>query len=97
MDEYAKTLLKNTVRGYTSVNVKSTSLNIKQSHWEYALMPIWMLNYVTPKKTYIYAVNGHTGKIYGELPISLGKLLGAAFAVAAAVAPIVAMIGGVFL
>lgn len=97
MDEYAKTLLRNTVRGYASVNVRSTSLNIKQSHWEYSLMPIWMLNYVTPKKTYVYAVNGHTGKIYGELPISIGKMIGAAIGVAVAVAPIVAAIGGIFL
>ncbi|MBQ9692735.1 MAG: TFIIB-type zinc ribbon-containing protein [Clostridia bacterium] len=97
MDEYAKTLLRNTVRGYASVNVRSTSLNIKQSHWEYSLMPIWMLNYVTPKKTYVYAVNGHTGKIYGELPISFKKLRAAAVGVAAAVAPIAAAIGGIFL
>ena len=56
-----------------------------------------MLNYVTPKKTYVYAVNGHTGKIYGELPISFKKLIAAAVGVAVAVAPIAAAIGGIFL
>ena len=97
MREYSNTLLRNSIQGYASVNVRSTSMNIKNSHWEYSLMPIWMLNYVTPKKTYMYAVNGYTGKIYGELPISIKKLLIATASVMAAVAPIVALIGGIFL
>ncbi len=97
MRDYSNTLLRNSIQGYASVNVKSTSMNIRQSHWEYSLMPIWLLNYVTPKKTYMYAVNGYTGKIYGELPISIKKLLLATASVMAAVAPIVALIGGIFL
>ena len=97
MRTYSNTLLRNSIQGFAAVNVRSTSMNIKNSHWEYSLMPIWLLNYVTPKKTYMYAVNGYTGKIYGELPISIKKLLLATASVMAAVAPIVALIGGIFL
>ena len=58
-----------------------TQVQIKQSHWEYSLMPIWILTYRDRQdRTYTYAMNGYTGKVYGELPISypkLGLLLGA--------------------
>ena len=97
MHEYAGTLLKRTVSGYATVNETSRNVRIRQSHWEYSLMPVWVLNYVTNKKTYKYAMNGYTGKIYGELPVSFGKLLAVCGAVFAAVTPIVALIGGMFL
>lgn len=94
MNTYATTLLSGTVRGYTRVNMTSRSLYITNSHWEYSLMPIWLMSYVTPKKTYKYAMNGYTGKIYGELPISVKRLLIACGAIFAAVAPIAGLIGG---
>lgn len=97
MNEYAATLLKRTVHGYATVNETGRNVRIRQSHWEYSLMPVWVLNYVTKKKTYKYAMNGYTGKIYGELPVSFGKLLAVCGAVFAAVTPIVALIGGMFL
>ena len=94
MNDYATNLLSRTVYGYTTVNMTSRSLSIRQSAWEYSLMPVWMMNYVTKKKTYKYAMNGHTGKLYGELPISFKKVLIACGAVFAAVAPIIGLIGG---
>lgn len=94
MNDYATRLLSGTVHGYSTVNMTSRSIHIMQSSWEYSLMPIWMMNYVTSKKTYKYAMNGHTGKIYGELPISIKKVLIACGAVFAAVAPIIGAIGG---
>ena len=97
MNEYAATLLKNTVYGYASVTPVSRGVHIKNSNWEYSLMPIWMLNYVTPKKTFTYAMNGYTGKVYGELPLSIKKLAFACVAAFAAVAPLIGFIGGMLL
>ena len=37
-------------------------------------MPIWILTYQRKGKNYTYAMNGSTGKIYGELPVSPIKL-----------------------
>lgn len=74
MNNYARTLLESTVNGYTTVSVNSTNVAIRKSHWEYTLMPIWMLTYQKGGKTFTYAMNGHTGKIYGKLPISIPKL-----------------------
>ena len=97
MNSYATTLLRNTVSGYSSVSVRNNSLSIRQSHWEYSLMPIWILNYKTKKKMYTYAMNGYTGKVYGELPICVKKLAIAALGLFTVLAGIAAIIGGIIL
>jgi DNA-directed RNA polymerase subunit RPC12/RpoP len=84
MNSYAETLLSRTTN-YDSLSVNHIDVAILSSHWEYSLMPIWILTYKkkhkkTPKKdkTYVYAMNGSTGKVFGELPVSIPKLLLAA-------------------
>ena len=74
MHTYASKLLRDTVRGYHTVTDEMTGIRIFSSHWEYTLMPVWILNYKHKGKNYTYAMNGHTGKVYGELPISFRKL-----------------------
>ena len=77
---YSEQLLMKTTDGYTSVQPSGTQTDMNTLAWDYALMPIWILTYVQEKKgkekIYTYALNGHTGKIYGELPISAGRLFG---------------------
>ena len=97
MNDYATTLLKNTVGGYSTVKTTSCVVRINKCHWEYSLMPIWMLNYVTPRKTYKYAMNGYTGKLYGEVPVSIGKALAFCGAIFAVAAPLLGWLGGLFL
>jgi len=97
MDGYASTLLRDTIGGYATVSVRQNRLSIRQSHWEYSLMPIWILNYRTKKKMYTYAMNGYTGKIYGELPICIKKLSFAAAGLFTVLAGIAALIGGIIL
>ena len=79
MHTYATTLLRNSVTGYATVDTPRVGINIRSSHWEYALLPIWILTYKKKRskknKVYTYAMNGNTGKIYGELPISIPKSL----------------------
>jgi len=96
MNRYAEQLLRGTVHGYNSVSVKEMEVNVKQSHWEYSLMPIWILTYRDRKKrTYTYAMNGHTGKVYGELPVSLPKLGILLASVALPLTAIFTWIGGI--
>ena len=84
IDGYSQTLLKRTTN-YDSIDVKSLNVAVLSSHWLYSLMPVWILTYKKKhrkdEKTYTYAMNGNTGKVYGELPISIPKLLLLAFAV----------------
>lgn len=75
MNNYAEELLKRTATGYSSVTTNSVDVAILNAHWEYSLMPIWLLTYKKNDKTYIYAMNGATGKMYGELPVSIPKLI----------------------
>ena len=74
MANYATTLLRNTIGPYATVSPSEPRLLTRVIHWDYTLMPIWLLNYTRRGKTYTFAMNGYTGKVYGRLPIS-GKRL----------------------
>jgi hypothetical protein len=39
----------------------------------YALLPVWMLSTQWNGNSYIFAMNGQTGKFVGDLPVSLGR------------------------
>ncbi len=96
MHAYTAALLRGTVtEPYSTFNVSETRVNIRKSHWEYALLPIWILTYTDNKgKVYTFAINGDTGKIYGELPISLPKLGVLAASVALPLTAFFSWIGG---
>ncbi|MBO5790784.1 MAG: TFIIB-type zinc ribbon-containing protein, partial [Clostridia bacterium] len=95
MQEYSRIMLRDTISGYSTVSVTDSEMHIRQSHWEYALMPLWMLVYCGKKRKYTYALNGSTGKVYGEVPISLPKILLFALGILALGAGLCALIGGV--
>ena len=50
------------------------TLRTLEESWEYALMPVWLMTFKYKDKDYLYAMNGQTGKTYGELPVSGAKL-----------------------
>ncbi|MBP5210073.1 MAG: hypothetical protein J6125_04340 [Clostridia bacterium] len=85
MNRYANELLRATVKGYTTVQVESCRVQVYHSNWDYTLFPIWMLVYRGRKKDYTFALNGSSGKIWGEVPVSRLKLwlFGAILAAAA--------------
>ncbi len=90
MMQYTRTLLRNTISGYTTVSPNEPRLTVRRMHWDYTLMPIWLLTYVRRGKTYTFAMNGYTGKVFGQFPVSgkrlalLGAIVGAVAGVAAA-------------
>ena len=87
MTNYATTLLSNTISGYATVSPSTPRLLTKVLHWDYTLMPIWLLTYRHRGKTYTYAMNGYTGKVWGRFPVSGKKLaiLGALVGIGAGV------------
>ena len=99
MNGYASTLLHRTVNGYTSVDSGRTLVTVDRASWEYSLLPIWQLTYKhkKKKKIYTYAMNGYTGKIYGELPVSIPKLLLFFGGLALSLATVFFLIGGFLL
>ncbi len=76
IDNYSERILRATVGSYTTLNVYGRESRVLNSHWDYSLLPVWVLTYRDEKrgKTYVYTMNGHTGKVHGELPVSRWKL-----------------------
>lgn len=62
-------LLSNTLIGYASVLPTSKNLHIDRLNANYVLLPVWMLHTKYKDKTYVFAMNGQTGKITGTFPI----------------------------
>ncbi len=94
--EYSGELLKETMTGYTTVLPQGTTVKINKIVGDYTLLPLWILTYNKGGKVYTYAMNGHTGKVYGELPIS-GKKLWLLFAIMSLGITFLGMIGGLLL
>ncbi len=96
MHDYTAALLRTTVKeSYSTVSPETVNVNIKESHWEYALLPIWVLTYTHKDgKVYTFAINGSTGKLYGELPVSQLKLAALMAAVAVPSTALLSLIGG---
>ena len=61
---------RNDIHGYTNVTVSDSNLQLSNTKTSYALYPVWILNAKWKDKMYRFAVNGQTGKIAGDLPVS---------------------------
>lgn len=73
MENSAVDAMANTVVGYETCIPTSRQVKVVREEAAYALMPVWMLNTKYRGKDYLFAMNGQTGKIVGELPISWGR------------------------
>ncbi|MDO4615628.1 MAG: hypothetical protein Q4B15_08360 [Lachnospiraceae bacterium] len=67
-------MLSGSVTGYTSKSVSSRHFNIRRGKVSYGLLPVYMLTTKWNDKEYLFAVNGQTGKIVGNLPVDVKKL-----------------------
>jgi hypothetical protein len=68
-----ESIFAGTASGYSSCVPVSSDVRFKHANRYYSLMPVWMLNTKYNDKAYMFAMNGQTGKLVGELPISWGK------------------------
>jgi hypothetical protein len=62
-----------TTTGYTSLTREYSNIILKRGDVRYALMPVWMLSTKWEQKDFLFAMNGQTGKLIGDLPIDRGK------------------------
>lgn len=69
-----KSVLMSSVKGYSAVHERASRVDFKAETLHYALLPIWMMTYIYHGKTYMYAMNGQTGKAFGILPVSRVKM-----------------------
>ncbi len=92
-DRYITDIARNTIQGYTSVSVVGNNVSLKPKENEYALLPVWMLNFRFKNKEFHFYLNGQTGKIVADRPISAAKAViygGVTFIIVL----IITMIGG---
>ncbi|MBR5342844.1 MAG: hypothetical protein IK149_02970 [Oscillospiraceae bacterium] len=81
-----------TAVGYSTCTPVSQQVDMPRPRAKYALLPVWMLSTRWNGKNYLFAMNGQTGKLIGDLPVSMGKFWAWFFGIAAPLAGILAAI-----
>ena len=64
---------RDTVSGYSDVRATHKDVDITQKNMKYALLPVWLLTTKWKDHTYLFAMNGQTGKMVGDLPVDKKK------------------------
>ena len=58
------------------VKEEQKQVRILQKKTEYGLLPVWLLSTKWENKTYLFAMNGQSGEMKGDLPVHQGKRWG---------------------
>ena len=77
-------MLRSDVRGYESVVPMGSDIRLRRGSVKYALLPVWLLSTKWNNKDYLFAMNGQTGKLIGDLPVSRGRYFAVFFGIFAA-------------
>lgn len=94
--DYTKNLIHGSTdyAGHIEDEHDNTSYTVQD--YAYVLLPSWVLTYLYKGKTYVFAVNGQTGKATGELPVNKFKL-GIVSAIMSGVVAALLLLGGRFI
>ena len=68
-------VMRDTVSGYMEVDVDSASATLALDDVAYALLPVWMLHTRWNDEDYLFAMNGQTGRLVGDLPVYGTKVM----------------------
>ena len=74
MENSVRSELSASITGYDSVSTLGEDINIDYTASHYALLPVWMLHTKWQGKDYLFAMNGQTGKLVGDLPVDKRKV-----------------------
>ena len=90
-------VFRDTVVGYNSVIAHSSAIRLSNGKVRYALYPVWLLSTQYRGQNYLFAMNGQTGKLVGDLPTDWGafwKWFGLISTAASMVSVLVAYLAG---
>ena len=73
VEGYLEDVLRKTVEGYSTYSVKDKEIALSDTSQAYSMLPIYLLINKYKEKEHIFIVNGQTGKVVGDTPISLSK------------------------
>ncbi len=85
-------LMDRTVSGYSTCVPERRQIRIRRGKVSYALLPVWLLATRWNGQNYLFAMNGQTGKLIGDLPVSKGRALAWFAGIAVPLAAILAML-----
>ena len=74
--------MRKTIKRYDTCTLKELNVRLKRGKVQYTLLPVWVLNTKWRGKDFLFAMNGQTGKLVGDLPVHWGKLCGIFAAIA---------------
>ena len=77
---------------YDGYDTKKESITVKYNKDVYAMLPVWYFTSKWGDKDYCFAMNGQTGKLIGDLPMSVPK-----FIITVLIAFLVPFLGAYFL
>ncbi len=75
--------LRDTVTGYGACVTEREDIALRRGKVHYALLPVWMLSTKWHGQDFLFAMNGQTGKLGGDLPTDRGRFWGMFAAIAA--------------
>ena len=73
--KHVKIKLKSNINLYTTTLVRESKNNVNLTDTKYVLLPVWVLNLKYKDQIYHFAMNGESGKLVGEIPVSKSKLM----------------------
>ena len=83
--------LRRTASEYDTCVPLNQSIRLKRGKVHYALLPVWMLHTKWNGKDFLFAMNGQTGKLVGDLPTDMGKFWGIFAGIAASISAVMTL------
>ena len=83
--ETLENALRETVTSYGTCVTDRTDIRLHRGKVHYALLPVWMLSTKWNGESFLFAMNGQTGKLVGDLPTDRGRYWGTFGAIAGVV------------
>ena len=68
-----ESMVNSTALGYSTCMPEQKNVRVIPDKAKYVLLPVWMLSTRWNGNSYLFAMNGQTGKLIGDLPISKGR------------------------
>lgn len=96
MEERCKDALQaamtDSVTGYDTKQVSEKYLFVNKGDVHYAMLPVWMLSTKWNDQNFLFAMNGQTGKLTGDLPMDKKKYFKYLFVTAAVLLAVFALL-----
>ena len=90
--EGTEEVIRDTILDYSTLTREFYDINLKEGDAKYVLMPIWLLSTIWNSRSFLFAMNGQTGKLIGDLPIDRRRYWSYFFIIATSIAAVFAAV-----